>query len=173
MSQGEARCRWDGSISQFPSQFPVSTRELRWGDKQGLTLEAVFPGQPPPSPALVQPSRPPARVWAGILTRVGLGKSLALGKLPPSHHGITQQHRILPSHLPLELGWGPRSGQRQAGSIPHLGAISEPNSVLMQAGSQVNCTNLGLFWALQIYLPVAHRLLSSQDQLVFLFRDGV
>ena len=172
-------------MAPFPSShpsFPVSTG-LRWGDRQGPSLEAGFPEQPPaPSPAIVQPSRPPCKGCGQKPSQVGaawgaaeLGKQLCTGtkarespvssllrttpgstrsSLTHPGYGRTMARRW-PLARPVCLWrWdgAARSDRRQAGPILHLRAISEPNSALMQAGSQVNCTNLGLFWALHIYL---------------------
>lgn len=166
--------------SSHPS-FPLSTG-LRWGDRQGPSLEAGFPEQPSLSPAVVQPSRPPCKGCGQKPSRVGaaqgaaeLGKQLragtearesTVGSFLCSTLGSTRSSlthpgcghttaRRWPLARPVRLRrWdeAARSGWRQAGPILYLTAISEPRSALMQAGSQVNCTNLGLFWALQIYL---------------------
>lgn len=193
------------SPSSHPS-FPVSTTGLRWGGRQGPRLEAGFPEQPPPpSTAVVQPSRPPCAGCGQKPAQAGAARGAAelgkephtgtearespAGSLPPSlapHRAAhapaartpaaaVRRHGVGPSYAPCAVGVGTgmaRWGWRQTGPILHLRAVSEPNAALMQAGSEVNCTNLGLFWALRVYLCVARRLLNSPDLLVLLFRDG-
>lgn len=174
------------SPSSHPS-FPVSTTGLRWGDKQGPSLEVGFPEQPPPpAPALVQPSRPPCkgcgqkpsqagaargaaelekRLHTGTEARESPAGSLLRPTPGSSRSSLTRSGcgrttaAALPPRTPRVClrRWdgAARLGWRQAGLILHRRALSEPDSALMQAGGQEDCTKLGLSWALWIYPRVA------------------
>lgn len=122
------------SPSSHPS-FPVSTTGLRWGGRQGPRLEAGFPEQPPPpSTAVVQPSRPPCAGCGQKPAQAGAARGAAeFGKEP---HTGTEARESPAGSLPPSRRTGRHTLQPHAPRLrPRDGTALVPRTPRVPSGS--------------------------------------